>query len=401
MKLPTILLVATIAALITSSLVPLVIRVAHLLKAIDRPGGRKAHAGDVPRLGGLAIGCGALFGLGAAAFVQWHEWDSPLGLRDSAVLVLGTAMVFLVGLVDDILGLSALKKLLVQIAAAILVVASGWQFEAVGLPGGLNLELGAWSGLLTVLWIVGVTNAINLIDGLDGLATGVVAIIASSLLIFAFLLQSSFMVLVMAGTLGACLGFLPHNWDPAKIFMGDSGAQPLGFLLATLSVYSSLKSPATVAILVPILALGVPVTDTLLVMFVRFMERPKGKLVSRVLRVFKADRNHLHHLLETLPISRPQIVRWIYAMVAVSCAMAITVALTKQGGLGWLLIAVELAAVYLVRHFRLAQRARQIALQRRQELKEDLPWIGSRKVRPAAGQAAPADSAVIQAPPIE
>ena len=139
-----------------------------------------------------------------------------------------------------------------------------------------------WGAVVSLLWIVGVTNAINLIDGLDGLAGGVVAIIADSLLAYALLQGNLRTVILMAATAGACIGFLRHNWAPARIFMGDSGSLTLGFLLAAISVHSSLKAPAAVAILVPILALGVPVIDTLLVMGVRFLDRPKGRLARAV-----------------------------------------------------------------------------------------------------------------------
>src|SRR5262249_27384453 len=155
-------------------------------------------------------------------------------------------------------------------AAAGGVVYAGWSFSQLYVPLSGNVNLGILGGLFTLIWIVGVTNAINLLDGLDGLAGGVTAIIASSLLIFAWIQGQLLTVMLMSAIVGACLGFLRHNWAPAKIFMGDSGSLTLGFLLATMSLYSSIKGAATVAILVPVLALGLPVIDTLLVMAVRF-----------------------------------------------------------------------------------------------------------------------------------
>ncbi|MCP4654240.1 MAG: undecaprenyl/decaprenyl-phosphate alpha-N-acetylglucosaminyl 1-phosphate transferase [bacterium] len=348
-------------------LVPLVTRLAVALKAVDRPGDRRNHSGDVARLGGLAIGAGFLFGTGSVGLTAWPEWNRPLDQHDLLALMLATGMVFLLGIVDDVMGVSALKKLLVQTVAAWFIVASGWQFEVVGLPFGFDIYLGPLSGVLTVLWIVGVTNAINLIDGLDGLAAGVVGIIASSLLVFSIIQQSPFAMVLTAGIVGSCLGFLPHNWDPARIFMGDSGSQPLGFLLATLSVYSSLKSSTTIAILVPLLALGVPIIDTLLVMAVRFLERPKGPLGIRLLRMFAADTYHLHHLL-ALVTTRRGVVNWIYLMVSISCVMAVTVAVTKQEGLGLVLVAVELVAIFLVRRLGLARQARGLARRQREGL---------------------------------
>jgi len=274
-----------------------------------------------------------------------------------------------VGLIDDVIGASGLKKIGVEIIAAWLVVSMGWRFDVLGLPGGGELELdGVMGGVLTVVWIVGVTNAINLLDGLDGLAGGVAAIIAGSFLVYAWLQGDPFSVVLMAGIVGGCLGFLPHNWEPAAVFMGDAGSLTLGFLLAATSVQTSIKAPAAVAILVPVLALGVPVIDTVLVMVVRFLERPKGQLFSRFLRMFHADRNHLHHLLEEAVTSRRGVVRWIYVMVLISSTMALAVALTKQRGLGFILIVVEIVVIALVRQLGWARRARQISVEKRERL---------------------------------
>lgn len=360
------------AALLSNITVPLVREMAFFLKAVDHPGGRKTHKGSVARLGGIAIAVGLALGVGAAALISWAGWGSSLPTKDLAALVFATFIVFLGGLVDDVVGVSALKKLLVQVAATSILVGIGWQFTKLGLPGGEEIQLGPLSGILTIVWIVGVTNAINLIDGLDGLANGVVAIIAASFLVYSFLLVNPFAVALMAGIVGACVGFFPYNKEPAQIFMGDAGSLTLGFLLGAISVHTTLKSPAAVAILVPILALGVPVMDTLLVMGVRFLERPKGKTFHRFLRMFHADRNHLHHLLEVLVISQRSTVRWIYGMVLASCLMALTVALTKRGGLALVLVLVELVAVALVRQLGFAKRAEAISRRQREGLAKEL-----------------------------
>src|SRR6201999_4462120 len=149
-----------------------------------------------------------------------------------------------------------------------------------------------------------------------------------------------------------------HNWEPARIFMGDSGSLTLGFLLAAVSIHSSLKAPAAVAILVPILALGVPVIDTLLVMVVRFLDRAQGPLTSRFLRMFRADRNHLHHLLSRFSSRRSRIVGTIYVVVLGSCCMALLVATTGQSALGIALIVVEFTVILAMRHGGLARAAR-------------------------------------------
>src|SRR5262249_3691992 len=208
------------------------------------------------------------------------------------------------------------------------LVHAGWAFEVLRLPLLGEIHLGLFGGVVSLLWIVGVTNPINLIDGLDGLAGGVVAIISVSFPRLAMLQGEAGTGVPKAAVAGSCLGFLRHNWEPARVFMGDSGSLMLGFLLAATAVHSSLKAPAAVAILVPILALGVPVMDTLLVMTVRFLDRPKGPVTGRFLRMFHADRQHLHHLLSHVGGARSRIVTVIYLVVLSFCAMALVVAVT-------------------------------------------------------------------------
>ena len=366
-------LAALVAGVVTGATVPLAAKVAFAVRAVDYPGGRRFHGGAVPRLGGVAIAMGIAFGAGSVALMKWTAWGGRVAKAELVALFIATGMVFTVGLVDDIVGVSVAKKLLVEFAAAMLIVYAGWWFSVVGLPGGGALNLGVMGGLVTVLWIVGAANAINLFDGLDGLAGGVVAIIAGSVLVYSLMQGNLLTVILMGGLLGACLGFLPHNRMPAKIFMGDAGALTLGFLLGAISVHASLKSSAAVAILIPALALGVPVMDTLMVMAVRFLERPKGHVVERLLRMFRADRNHVHQLMQRHGASRPIVVRTLYFLVAVSCAMALTVALTKSSGLGITLVVVEAVAILLVRTLGLARLTRTLARGQREELREK--WL--------------------------
>jgi len=360
---------ALIARVVTGAMVPFAAKLAFAVRAVDYPGGRKFHGSAIPRLGGVAVAVGLGFGAGTVALVRWTEWGVPVSSRELVALLIGSVMVFTVGLVDDIVGVSVAKKFLVEFAAAALIVWAGWRFTSLGLPG-VDLPLGALGGVLTVLWIVGVANAINLFDGLDGLAGGVVAIIAGSILVYSLVLDNHFTVILMGALAGACLGFLPHNWMPAKIFMGDAGSLLLGFILAAITVHSSLKSSAAVAILIPVLALGVPVMDTLVVMAVRFLERPKGHAVERLLRMFRADRNHVHHLMQRHGASRPTVVRMLYIFVLVSCTMALTVALTKSSGLGVTLVIVEAVAILLVRTLGFARSTRALADDQREELRE-------------------------------
>ncbi len=348
----------TIAALVTHLLVPPIARLAVALRALDHPGGRRLQDSVVPRLGGVAIGFGLALAAAVSVALGWHDWSSKLLRADLYALGLGLGLVFLVGVIDDLVGVSTAKKFLVEIVAAWLLVRIGWSFSVLRLPGIGEVDLGLWGGVVSVLWIVGVTNAINLIDGLDGLAGGVVAIISISMLVYAVLQRNPGTMVLMAATAGSCLGFLRHNWQPARIFMGDSGSLLLGFLLAAASVHSSLKAPAAVAILVPILALGLPVFDTLLVMLLRFLDRPKGSWGERFLRMFHADRNHIHHLLQNLGADRKRVVGVLYGVAIAFCIAALAVAVTGETTLGICLLGLEFVVILSMRRW--GRRARPI-----------------------------------------
>ncbi len=366
---------AGIAALVTSLAVPLAAGVARVVRAVDYPGGRRDHGAAIPRLGGLAILAGLVLGAGSVALVIWPQWGARVARSELGAMVAASALVALVGLTEDLIGVSPLKRFAVETVAASLMVAVGWSFSVVALPGGYVLELGAWGKVISVVWIVGVTNAINLMDGLDGLAAGVIAIIATSLAVFTVGRGNVMTVVLLGAMAGSCLGFLRHNWAPARIFMGDAGSLTLGFLLGLVTVHDSLKAPAAVAILVPLLALGVPVFDTLLVMAVRFFRGGGGGLARRVARVFRADRTHLHHLLAALAPHRRLIVVWIYLMVLVGCAGAVWVAVSGSATVGYTLLAIEAAAVAVVRWAGLSRQARQLAALRREEARELLASV--------------------------
>lgn len=374
---------ALVAGLLTNLMIPPITRLAFALRALDHPDTRKLQTSAVPRLGGVAILIGIALGTGMAGVSRWGEWD---GLQRSEMLVLSlaTGLVFLVGLVDDLVGVSVVKKFLCQIIAGWLLIEIGWSFEVLRLPLVGQIDLGIFGPVLSLLWIVGVTNAINLIDGLDGLASGLVAIIAGSLLVYSVLQGNAGTVLLMAGTAGACLGFLRHNWEPAKIFMGDSGSLTLGFLLAATTVHSSLKAPAAVAILVPILALGLPVLDTLLVMTFRFLDRPHSPIAERLMRMFHADRQHLHHLLAHFGAARTRIVTVLYLVAVSFCAMALLVAVTGETLLGVVLVVLEFSVVFAMRRLGLAMEARRLAATQREEIESETGAAPRRNVLPFA-----------------
>ena len=315
---------------------------------------------------------GLALGGSAAAISLWGRLGSAVGRGELLALAFGTLTVFLVGVVDDLVGVSAATKLLFQLVAAWPLVHAGWAFEVLRLPLAGEIQLGLFGGFVSLLWIIGVTNAINLIDGLDGLAGGVVTIIAVSFLGYSVLQGNAGTVILMAAVAGSCIGFLRHNWEPARVFMGDSGSLMLGFLLAATALHSSLKAPAAVAILVPILALGVPVMDTLLVMAVRFLNRPKSALTARFLRMFHADRQHLHHLLAHFGGERRRIVAVIYGVVLSFCLLALFVAATGETTLGVVLVLLEFSVVLAMRKMGLAMEARRLARLQREEIKAEV-----------------------------
>src|SRR6058998_397931 len=348
---------ALVAATTASLVFPLVNRVAMAVRAMDYPGGRRLQREAIPRIGGIAIAAGIGAGAALPSLMLWQQWVERATSRQSSFLVLGTVLVFLIGLVEDVVGLSCVQRFLVQVVAAAGVVYGGWSFWHLYVPLLGEVGLGLWGGLITLVWIVGVTNAINLLDGLDGLAGGVAAIIATSLLVFACIQANILMVIVTSAVAGACLGFLRHNWAPARIYMGDSGSLTLGFLLAVMSLHASIKGAATVAILVPILALGLPIIDTILVMAVRFVESPQASHLRRFARMFKADRNHLHHRMARVAPQRKQIVLVIYFVAACFCAMALIVAVSRSAELGIALVIVEVAVVLLLRSVGMRRRS--------------------------------------------
>jgi UDP-GlcNAc:undecaprenyl-phosphate GlcNAc-1-phosphate transferase len=366
---------ALVAGLVTSLLVPPLARLAYAFGMVDRPDARKPNVRGLPRLGGVAMVAGIAIACAMGAVFRWPVWSRVIPREELAALAIGTLLVFLVGFVDDLIGASPWQKLLVEILAAWLVVRVGWSFHVLRLPVVGEVDFGIWGGIVSIVWVVGVTNAINLIDGLDGLAGGVAAIIAGSLLAYSVFQHNQATAILFAAVVGACVGFLWHNWEPARIFMGDGGALTLGYLFGALSLHSSIKAPAAVAILVPILALGLPVIDTLLVMMVRFAEGRGRPIAGRVARMFRADRSHLHHTLENLVRRRRRIVVVLYGTVLLFCAGALAVALSGAGDLGLALLAVEFIVVFAMRRFGMAAEARRLALDQRAEARRVFPWF--------------------------
>jgi UDP-GlcNAc:undecaprenyl-phosphate GlcNAc-1-phosphate transferase len=312
---------------------------------VDQPDSRKIHREATPRLGGLAI----IFGFGfPLLLLAGNAKAAELVTKNLtylfAVLASGSLIVGL-GVYDDLLGTNAPKKFVVQTAAALILVAFGFHFDFVSLAG-RNFDLGVLGLIASIVWIVGVINAMNFIDGIDSLATVVSITIAVSFAVIAVFRRDVFSLVIMVSLAGSLIGFYPWNKPPAKIFMGDSGSLFIGLLLAAISIARPSKSPAALIIGGPMLALALPVLDTLFVMRAR-ISGPHPTLASRVSRVFTADRNHIHHVLVAKygSVAKAILGIWSVTMLFAVASVMTVVQETKRigyiaGGVGILILIV-------------------------------------------------------------
>ena len=303
---------------------PAVKMLAIRIKAVDVPkDNRRMHKVPIPRMGGLAI---------FAAFLLSSILFIPLTGQFRAILI-GALILVALGIVDDIVALDAKIKFVGQIIAALIPALSGVVIQSVGNPFLDNdyVSLGFLAVPVTIIWIVGITNAVNFIDGLDGLACGVSAIATVTMLVIAVLYSEVQIALMMAALAGACLGFLPYNMNPAKIFMGDTGSMFLGYILAVTSIQGLFKFYAVISFAVPFILLGLPIFDTGFAIVRRLM-RGQSPL--------QADRGHVHHRLIDLGFDQKQSVAILYAFSALMGLTAVILARTNETRLIFLAIAV-------------------------------------------------------------
>jgi UDP-GlcNAc:undecaprenyl-phosphate GlcNAc-1-phosphate transferase len=304
-------------------------------------GSRKVHGRPVPRLGGVAIVAAFYAPLAALLFV-----DSEVGHRFWAQdaravgLFAGGLAIAALGVYDDVWGANAKMKFLVQFAVAGLLYAMGFRIDWIANPFGGPIDLGVLGLPFSLLWMVGIVNAMNLIDGLDGLAGGVGLVAVATTFGVAVLRGEPLMILFTAALAGAILGFLLYNFNPASIFMGDSGSMFLGFVLATTAIQTNQKSATTVAILVPIVALGVPIADTLLAV---------ARRAARGAPLFQADRGHIHHRLLAAGLTHRQAVLVLYAASATLGALALALTLASSTETAIALLALSVAAFFALR----------------------------------------------------
>ena len=309
-------------------LTPVVIAFARRTGALDKPDARKVHVRPIPRIGG--IGIYAAFMVSILVQLVFVEL-TPEFMMSLIGLMVGGTIIVAIGIIDDYCDLPAKVKLLGQIlAAVVLVVGFDVRIDFITDPLGDFIYLELFAIPATIFWIVGLTNTVNLIDGLDGLAAGVSSIAAITIFLVAMEEGIPFVAMVTAALAGAAVGFLYYNFNPARIFMGDTGSMFLGFMLAGISVVGAVKSAATIALIVPILALGLPILDTTFAI-VRRMRNHRP--------IFKPDKGHLHHRLLAHGFTQKQAVLLMYVVSALFglCALALT-AVSMQAAIFIILI---------------------------------------------------------------
>ena len=306
-----------VAAAISLFATPIVRKLAFKVDAIDIPKDeRRIHKEPMPLMGGLGIYIAFVI-----ACLIFLPIDRPL-----LSIILGGTLILTSGIIDDIKDLSPKGKLIFQIAATIILILGDVKIDVITNPFSNTNSVVHLNGLsipLTIFWVVGVTNTLNLIDGLDGLAAGIAAIASLAFVFLARELNYVSIMLISAIVAGACFGFLSYNFHPARIFMGDTGALFLGFILAAISIEGVMKSVATIAVIVPLMILGLPIFDTTFAIFRRFLN---GKSIA------EADKGHLHHRLLARGYSQQKTVLILYVISFIFSLIAILVSKLNSKG---------------------------------------------------------------------
>ncbi len=375
---PSALYAFVIAALVVGLIgTPLAIWAARRLGVVDRPGGRRIHARPVPLLGGVAI----MLGIVVAVTL-----NLPFTRDDYGAIVIGAILICALGAVDDSIGVSPPLKFLGQAGCAIIPVSQGVTIDHVTLPLIDPVSLGWIQYPITVVFIVAVANIVNFADGMDGLAAGLCLIAAGTFCILALSLDRFAAATLAAAVCGACLGFLPWNFHPAKIFMGDAGSLPLGFLLASMSITGVMKTAAALALVFPLIVLLVPIVDTSFVILKRLKY---GQSVTA------ADRNHLHHRMLRVGYSQRQAALVLYGWCVVLAAFALAVRFLHykdpQGavdvgqtlalsGFGLVAIAASAFVVYELEIIKY-RHLRMIGIARNADPEDDVPLVAERRRR--------------------
>ena len=314
-----VLYIAAFASAFAISMVatPFAKKVSEKLGAIDYPKARGMHTKPMPRLGGIAIVLGFMI-----TVLVLYRFVNDINIKHFCGFIAGAIVIVGVGIVDDSRQLPARVKLVFQIIAALLVIGSGIRINVVMWP--VTTYLQKLSAPITLIWIIGITNAVNLIDGLDGLAAGVSSIASICLMVLCILTGTESAVVFTAALAGSCLGFLPRNFNPAEIFMGDTGATFLGYVLAVTSIMGVFKGYAVLALVVCLLSIGLPIFDTLCAMLRRAATHKP---------IMQADRGHLHHKLIDSGYTQKQAVLIMYGISLVLAILAIIIAIKDSRAL--------------------------------------------------------------------
>ena len=314
-----VLYIAAFASAFAISMVatPFAKKVSEKLGAIDYPKARGMHTKPMPRLGGIAIVLGFMI-----TVLVLYRFVNDINIKHFCGFIAGAIVIVGVGIVDDSRQLPARVKLVFQIIAALLVIGSGIRINVVMWP--VTTYLQKLSAPITLIWIIGITNAVNLIDGLDGLAAGVSSIASICLMVLCILTGTESAVVFTAALAGSCLGFLPRNFNPAEIFMGDTGATFLGYVLSVTSIMGVFKGYAVLALVVCLLSIGLPIFDTLCAMLRRAATHKP---------IMQADRGHLHHKLIDRGYTQKQAVLIMYGISLVLAILAIIIAIKDSRAL--------------------------------------------------------------------
>lgn len=342
------------------TLTPLVCQLAQTSNLVDRPdGSRKLHPIPVPRIGGIAVFLAFALALGLhSVFASGLASRGTYTPQTYVPLLIACGAVMLVGLADDILNISPWAKLLVQMAAALYLYAQGYRISSVTNPFGEPISFGAFALPLTVLWFVGMSNAFNLIDGLDGLAPGVALFAMVSFFTAAIFNDRPEAALLTAALAGTVSGFLRYNFSPASIFLGDSGSLFVGFALAAFAIQNYMKASAAIAVAAPLMALALPMLDLVLAVLRRLIAGRK---------IFEPDRDHIHHRLLRLGLTPRRAVVILYGVAALFTSLSLVVMTGKGQALAAALIAACLVTWAGIRHLGYAEiSAIELMLNRRQ-----------------------------------
>lgn len=342
-----------LSALTSAALVPFAQSLASKIGAVDLPNERKIHTAPMPRLGGVAVIAGF--------FLPWlifYLLDNRVSLefQNYEKLLLGltccTGLMMALGIYDDTKGADAFKKFVIQSIVALTLYVLGFRILQISNPFGEPIQLGWLSIPVTALWIVGIVNAVNLLDGLDGLVAGVTIIISISIGVLNMLSDQVVVALMAFGLAGACLGFLPHNFHPAKIFLGDSGSLTIGLILACIGILSSYKAATATFVATPlslIIVFGLPIYDTTSVMLKRFLRKQP---------IFLADKSHVHHSLLRRGWRQTKTTLFLYIVTTCLVGAPVLLAITHSPMFAVAVSGGVLAFTVIIMYFRKQRRLR-------------------------------------------